>query len=89
MLKWQELDWSKGKDWFYFNNTNGNMLKGWQELDWSGGRNTFYFNTGNGAMVKNGTFIIANRQCLFDTNGCLLLNWINLTIDGMFSFVQS
>ena len=40
---WQKLDWSQGKDWFYFN-SDGIMLTGWQRLDWSQGNDWFYFN---------------------------------------------
>ena len=25
----KELDWDKGKDWFYFNKESGKMLTGW------------------------------------------------------------
>ena len=47
---WQYLDWSRGKNWFYFD-AGGIMATGWQELNWSGGYNWFYFDKINGNML--------------------------------------
>jgi beta-lactamase superfamily II metal-dependent hydrolase len=47
---WQNLDWSRGKSWFYFDD-GGIMVTGWQELNWSGGYNWFYFDKKNGNML--------------------------------------
>ena len=34
-IGWQELNWSGGHIWFYFDKENGFMLTGWQTLDWA------------------------------------------------------
>jgi len=47
---WQYLNWSRGKNWFYFDD-NGIMATGWQELDWSKGHNWFYFDKEDGYML--------------------------------------
>lgn len=47
---WQFLDWSGGKNWFYFDE-GGIMATGWQKLNWSGGYNWFYFDKENGSML--------------------------------------
>ena len=45
------MNWSQGKDWFYFNN-DGIMLTEWQELvDLEGNSNWFYFDKRNGNML--------------------------------------
>ena len=48
--EWKYLEWTGGKDWFYFNQ-DGIMLTGWQELEWAGGKNIFYFDLNNGNML--------------------------------------
>ena len=50
IYKWQYLEWSKGKNWFYFN-SKGDMVTGWRQLRWSGGEDWFYFDPISGAMV--------------------------------------
>ena len=50
LKEWQNLDWSGGKNWFYFD-AGGIMVTGWQELNWSGGYNWFYFDKTNGNML--------------------------------------
>ena len=50
LKEWKYLDWSGGKNWFYFN-AGGVMVTGWQELNWSGGHNWFYFDKENGCML--------------------------------------
>ena len=67
---WQKLKWSKGENWFYFNDY-GIMLTGWQKLKWSKGENWFYFED-NGVMVQNKCMIIDNKNYCFDENGCLI-----------------
>jgi len=47
---WQFLNWSRGKNWFYFDD-GGIMATGWQELDWSKGHNWFYFDKEDGYML--------------------------------------
>jgi glucan-binding YG repeat protein len=47
---WNELNWSGGKNWFYFG-TDGIMKTGWQKLDWTGGNHWFYFDKTDGYMV--------------------------------------
>ena len=47
---WQNLEWTGGKDWFYFNQ-DGIMLVGWQELEMSGELHWFYFDKTNGNML--------------------------------------
>ena len=48
--QWQNLEWSGGKDWFYFNQ-DGIMLVNWQELEMSGEMHWFYFDKINGNML--------------------------------------
>ena len=48
--EWQNLEWTGGKDWFYFNE-DGIMLVGWQELESSGEKKWFYFDKTNGNML--------------------------------------
>ena len=50
MKGWQNLEWTGGKDWFYFNQ-DGIMLVGWQELEMSGELHWFYFDKTNGNML--------------------------------------
>ena len=69
---WNELNWSGGKNWFYFDLKNGNMLTGWQTLEWNGGKNTFYFMPDTGIMVQNICINIGNKNYCFDDNGCLI-----------------
>ena len=47
---WRILEWSKGVNWFYFNE-DGIMLTRWQKLKWSGGVNWFYFDDEDGDML--------------------------------------
>ena len=70
MLKgWQQLDWSKGNNWFYFDKTNGYMLTGWQQLDWSGGNNWFYFDPTDGYLIQDKCLNIDNKNYCFDKDG--------------------
>ena len=69
---WQELNWSGGINWFYFDKTNGNMVTGWQDLEWSGGKNRFYFLPENGILVQNTCIKIDGINYCFDENGCLI-----------------
>ena len=48
--EWQNLEWTGGKDWFYFNQ-DGIMLVGWQDLETAGQLQTFYFDKTNGNML--------------------------------------
>lgn len=47
---WQELAWSGGKDWFYFNPDNGIMLTGW--FYDTGNKGWYYLDPSTGAMQK-------------------------------------
>ena len=48
--EWQNLEWTGGKDWFYFNQ-DGIMLVGFQDLEMAGQLQTFYFDKTNGNML--------------------------------------
>ena len=50
LKEWQFLDWSSGKNWFYFD-AGGIMATGWQELDRNGGHYWFYFDKEKGYML--------------------------------------
>ena len=80
---WQKLDWSQGKDWFYFNN-DGIMLTGWQKLDWSQGNDWFYFNK-DGAMLTGWQNLLwsggRNTFYFMPDSGRMLSN-ICVDIDG-------
>lgn len=48
---WKKLDWSEGKDWFFFDG-DGIMATGWQDLlDLEVKLNRFYFDERNGNML--------------------------------------
>ena len=71
---WHQLDWSQGKDWFYFDE-NGAMVTGLHQLDWSQGKDWFYFDE-HGAM-QTGTIKIEldgieNVLVLDDKNGNMI-----------------
>ena len=46
----KNLEWSGGKDWFYFDE-DGIMLTGWQELESGVGKKWFYFDKKDGIML--------------------------------------
>ena len=72
MLKgWQELEWSQGKDWFYFN-AEGFSVTGWQNLERNGTVHTFYFLPENCTMVANKCIDIDEKNYCFDENGYLI-----------------
>ena len=72
MLKgWQELEWSQGKDWFYFN-AEGFSVTGWQNLERNGTVHTFYFLPENCTMVANKCIDIDGKNYCFDENGYLI-----------------
>jgi len=70
VVGWHYLDWSKGKDWFYFKryewviglDSNDEelydfyiyMVTGWQYLEKDGQKNWFYFDPKNGNLLKVG-----------------------------------
>ena len=80
---WQKLDWSQGKDWFYFN-SDGIMLTGWQRLDWSQGNDWFYFNH-DGVMLTGWRNLLwsggRNTFYFMPDSGRMLSN-ICVDIDG-------
>ena len=87
---WRELNWSGGKNWFYFNN-DGIMVIGWQELSWSGGINWFYFDKTNGNMVtgwqnldwtggKHWFYFIPENGTLVQ-NTCIIIDGKNYCFD--------
>ena len=46
----KNLEWTGGKDWFYFDE-DGIMLTGWQELESISGKKWFYFDKRDGIML--------------------------------------
>lgn len=76
---WQLLSWSKGEDWFFFDD-EGVMLTGWQKITWGKGLDTFYF-TKDGCMVT-GWKKISGGWRYFDGNGCMLTGWQKLVWSG-------
>ena len=70
VVGWHFLEWSKGKDWFYFKqnefvydtDSDGEdlydsyryMVTGWQYLEKDGKKNWFYFHPKNGNLLKIG-----------------------------------
>ena len=69
--KWNYLEWSQGKNMFYFDE-DGIMVVGWQKLEWDGGINWFYFYPENGSMAQNCCITIDGKEYCFDENGCLI-----------------
>ena len=81
---WKKLKWSKGENWFYFNN-DGIMLTEWQKLNWKGGTDWFYFDKTNGYMVDGWQELNwtggKNWFYFVPENGTLVQNTC-ITIDG-------
>ncbi len=87
---WQNLYWSHGKNWFYFD-AGGIMATGWQELDWSGGHNWFYFDNENGYMLTGwqtldwtggrNTFYFMPDDGTMAQNTCITINNQNYCFD--------
>ena len=78
------LEWSGGKDWFYFNE-DGIMLVGWQELEMEGGMHMFYFDLTNGNMLTGWQELEwsggKNWFYFYPTNGFMVQDCC-ITIDG-------
>jgi glucan-binding YG repeat protein len=66
---WQELEWSGGKNWFYFDKNKGTLLSGWQELEWSGGKDWFYFDPMNGYLIQDKCITISGKTYCFTKDG--------------------
>ena len=82
--EWKNLEWSGGKDWFYFNE-DGIMLVGWQELEYSGEKKWFYFDKTNGNMLTGWQQLEwsggINWFYFYPANGYMAQNCC-ITIDG-------
>ena len=59
----QKLNWEKGNDWFYFDQS-GKVLTGWQKLNWEKGNDWFYFYI-TGVRAENGCFQIKGKEIFF------------------------
>lgn len=87
---WKELEWTKGKDWFYFNN-EGLMVIGMQKLERLGNINWYYFDEQNGNMVTgwkslisiegNKTFYFMPSTGTMVQNSCLTIDDKNYCFD--------
>ena len=80
---WKELEWAKGKDWFYFNN-EGLMVIGMQKLERLGNINWYYFDEQNGNMVtgwKTLNSIEGNKTFYFMPSSGTMVQNTCITID--------
>lgn len=69
---WKELAWSKGKDWFFFDD-NGIMLTGWywdKEF-----RKWYYLDPSSGAMQKNKALNVGGSWYFVDEYGQMRIGW--------------
>ncbi len=73
---WKQLDWSKGKNWFYFDE-EGIMLIGWQQLEWKEELHWYYFDKDNGYMVTGWQTLNWSKgvcKFYFESSGAMLEN---------------
>ena len=71
---WNQLEWSKGKDWFYFNE-NGIMCTGWY---WDKDLKAWYYlDPATGIMHKNGPVHVDSYWYYLDGYGRLITGWYN------------
>lgn len=73
VVGWKELDWSKGRDWFYFD-ADGIMKKGWLQVK----NDLYYLDETNGTMIKSTWKLLkwsgGENQFYFDGYGRCIIN---------------
>lgn len=81
---WKEIPWSKGTDWFYFDD-EGVMATGWKKLKWSGGTSWFHF-ASTGAMDTGWQYLNKKWYYLDPENGNMYENGLKKIKEKWYCF---
>ena len=81
---WNQLEWSGGKDWFYFDK-NGIMCTGWYYDD--GFKKWYYLDPENGTMQKGKAIQVDGYWYYLDGYGQMLTGWYTAP-DGIDRYLE-
>lgn len=61
---WQKLEWTKGTDWFWFDD-DGVMTTGWKQIYWKGANHWFFFNSSGAMQTGWKQITYKGKKCWF------------------------